>query len=54
MEMVVDKMEKARISPGQLFTLIVLFDMGTAILRVLAMSAGKVHGWLFCWGLQAG
>lgn len=38
-------MEKARISPGQLFTLIVLFDMGTAILRVLAMSAGK-DAWL--------
>ncbi len=38
-------MEKAKISPGQLLTLIVLFDMGTAILRVLAMSAGK-DAWL--------
>ena len=32
-------------SPGQLLTLIVLFDMGTAILRVLAMTAGK-DAWL--------
>lgn len=38
-------MEKAKISPGQLFTLIVLFDLGTAVLRVLAMSAGK-DAWL--------
>ncbi|MGM0885300.1 MAG: GerAB/ArcD/ProY family transporter, partial [Bacillota bacterium] len=38
-------MEKARISPGQLLTLIVLFDMGTAILHVLAISAGK-DAWL--------
>lgn len=38
-------MEKAKISPGQLFALIVLFDMGTAILRVLAMNAEK-DAWL--------
>jgi spore germination protein KB len=38
-------MEKAKISPGQLFTLLLLFDMGTAILRVLATSAGK-DAWL--------
>lgn len=38
-------MEKVKISPGQLLILIVLFDMGTAILRVLAMTAGK-DAWL--------
>lgn len=38
-------MEKARISPGQLFALLVLFNMGTAILRVLAMGAEK-DAWL--------
>lgn len=38
-------MEKAKISPGQLFALIVLFDMGTSILRVLAMSAEN-DAWL--------
>lgn len=40
-----DQVEKAKISPGQLFTIIVLFEMGTAILRVLAMTAGK-DAWL--------
>ncbi|MDQ6419525.1 GerAB/ArcD/ProY family transporter [Paenibacillus sp. LHD-117] len=38
-------MEKAKIGPGQLFSLIVLFDMGTSILRVLAMKAEK-DAWL--------
>jgi spore germination protein KB len=37
--------EKAKISPGQLFALLVLFNMGTAILRVLATSAEK-DAWL--------
>lgn len=38
-------MEKAKISPGQLFTLILLFDMGTAIIRVLAIKAEN-DAWL--------
>ncbi|XEC93942.1 GerAB/ArcD/ProY family transporter [Paenibacillus tarimensis] len=38
-------MEKAKISPGQLFSLIVLFDLGTAVIRVLAIRAEK-DAWL--------
>lgn len=38
-------MEKARISPGQLFALIILFNMGTSILRVLAIDADN-DAWL--------
>ncbi|MBB6021713.1 spore germination protein KB [Paenibacillus sp. JGP012] len=38
-------MEKAKISPGQLFALILLFDAGTAIIRVLATKAEK-DAWL--------
>lgn len=41
----VEIVEKARISPGQLFSLLVLFDMGTSIIRVLAMKAEK-DAWL--------
>lgn len=40
-----DKVEKAKISPGQLFTLLVVFCMGTAIIRVLAIKAEK-DAWL--------
>ncbi|WP_166740131.1 GerAB/ArcD/ProY family transporter [Halalkalibacterium halodurans] len=38
-------MENAKISPGQLFALLVLFNLGTAILRVLAIDAEK-DAWL--------
>ncbi|MGQ8873527.1 GerAB/ArcD/ProY family transporter [Paenibacillus amylolyticus] len=38
-------MEKAKISPGQLFALVLLFDAGTAIIRVLATKAEK-DAWL--------
>lgn len=34
-------MEKAKLSPGQFFSLILLFDTGTAIIRVLATKAEK-------------
>lgn len=39
------EMENTKISPGQLFALIVLFDMGTSILRVLAIDAEN-DAWL--------
>ncbi|WP_309120147.1 GerAB/ArcD/ProY family transporter [Paenibacillus sp.] len=38
-------MEKARITPGQLFAIFFLFDMGTAIIRVLGIRAEK-DAWL--------
>ncbi|WP_199620275.1 GerAB/ArcD/ProY family transporter [Paenibacillus alkalitolerans] len=47
-------MEKTRISPGQLFAILVLFDMGTAVIRVLGIKAEK-DAWLaILLGLPAG
>lgn len=39
--MVVDKVQNSRISPGQLFSLIILFDMGTALVVSLGIQAEK-------------
>ncbi|PZT56887.1 GerAB/ArcD/ProY family transporter [Paenibacillus silvae] len=47
-------MEKAKLSPGQFFSLILLFDTGTAIIRILAVKAEKDAWMAILLGLAGG